>query len=71
MVALFQKGATLYKLDGFSKAIECFDQIILVDPKHIDSMYNKGLALDKLGKTGRQSSALMVSYTPTRRIRAP
>ncbi|MBU7026651.1 MAG: tetratricopeptide repeat protein, partial [Theionarchaea archaeon] len=34
----------------YREAIKCFDEILEVDPRHAETLYNKGKTLQKLGK---------------------
>ncbi|MCK9292172.1 MAG: tetratricopeptide repeat protein [Bacteroidales bacterium] len=48
---LFNMGYVyMVYMEQFSKAIEYFDEALLNDPNYIDALYNKGRALEELGR---------------------
>ncbi len=46
----FQKGFTLYYLQDFPGAIECYQNCLKLNPKHSDVFVNMGVALKESGK---------------------
>ena len=44
--ALNNKGFTYNNLKEYSKAIDCYDQILQIDPKNTCALNNKGYALN-------------------------
>ncbi len=40
----------LVYLENYAKSIEYFDEALVTDPNYIDALYNKGRALEELGK---------------------
>jgi tetratricopeptide (TPR) repeat protein len=47
---LMLKGKEYYHKEDYDKAIDCYDKVLEIDPKHTIACGNKGLALSKLGK---------------------
>ncbi|MSU59961.1 MAG: tetratricopeptide repeat protein [Pedosphaera sp.] len=45
---LVAKGQSLLSLDQTEDALECFDQILAVDPNHTDTLVKKGEAIERL-----------------------
>jgi len=45
---LLGKGQALLNLDQADQALECFDEILAVDPNHTETLIRRGLALEKL-----------------------
>jgi tetratricopeptide (TPR) repeat protein len=43
-------GALVDKLSQTQEGLQCFDQVIAIDPNQVNAWYNKGVTLDKLGK---------------------
>ena len=41
---------TLHKIKNFQTAIICYDNILLIDPKNLDALYNKGIAFEAMGQ---------------------
>ena len=52
------KGLVLIESSQESEAIEIFDDIIEKNPQHRDALFNKGLALKRLGNND-ESKAVM------------
>ncbi|MEX2719869.1 MAG: tetratricopeptide repeat protein, partial [Candidatus Wukongarchaeota archaeon] len=44
------------------KAIECFDKAIEIDPNFAEAWYNKGRALEELGKTKEADACIMHAF---------
>ena len=44
---LFEKGNSLGNLGKYEEAISWYDKALEVDPKNVDALYNKGVALDR------------------------
>ena len=42
------KGLAYYNLEEYKKAINCYDQVLQIDPKNIDTFNYKGLAYNNL-----------------------
>jgi tetratricopeptide (TPR) repeat protein len=45
---LLGKGQTLLKLDQPQAALDCFDEVLVLDPGHADALVRKGAALERL-----------------------
>ncbi|HWF19574.1 MAG TPA: tetratricopeptide repeat protein [Verrucomicrobiae bacterium] len=45
---LLAKGQTLLKLDKPQEALDCFDEVLALDPEHADALVKKGAALERL-----------------------
>ncbi|MDB6021885.1 MAG: hypothetical protein JWQ04_1742, partial [Pedosphaera sp.] len=45
---LLGKGQTLLKLDQPAAALDCFDEVLTLDPSHADALVKKGAALERL-----------------------
>lgn len=45
---LLGKGQALLNLDQASESLECFDEILALDPNHTEALIRRGLALEKL-----------------------
>ena len=41
-------GNSYFSLKEFKRAVEFYNQVLRIDPKHIDASYNKGLAYNNL-----------------------
>ena len=41
---LFEKGKSYRSNKEFKLAVDCFDQVLEIDPKHISALFNKGNA---------------------------
>jgi tetratricopeptide (TPR) repeat protein len=44
------KANEIYYKGEYEKAVECYDKVLEIDPKHTIALGNKGLALAKVGK---------------------
>ncbi len=51
----FDKGIALARLKMFYEAIACFDEVLKVNPRNADALYNKGVAVPAWVTTTRQS----------------
>ena len=58
------EGIALFNLKKYNEAIEYFDRILKVDPKHVDALFNKGRALHNLNKF----NAALICYDNVIRI---
>ncbi|MFZ1077629.1 MAG: tetratricopeptide repeat protein, partial [Nitrosotalea sp.] len=47
---LLREASGFYYSSNYEKALEYYDQILKVDPKDVKALYNKGLALENLGR---------------------
>ena len=47
---LLGKGQSLLNLDQPKEALECFDQVLALDPNHPEALVKKGVALERLRK---------------------
>jgi tetratricopeptide (TPR) repeat protein len=45
---LLGKGQALLNLDQAEQALECFDQILALDPNHTEALLRRGLALERM-----------------------
>ena len=45
---LLGKGQALLNLDQAEQALECFDQILALDPNHTEALLRRGLAMERL-----------------------
>ena len=50
MNALFDKGNALDNLGNHTQAIQYYDKALDIDPNNIDTLINKGVALDSFRK---------------------
>ena len=48
----FNRGIALIKLGRYEEATAEFDRVISVLPRYADAWYNKGNALNRLGRDG-------------------
>lgn len=48
--AWFAEGLSLYEDDLDEEALECFEQVLAVDPRHTDAWHNKGCCLARIGR---------------------
>ena len=39
---MYNKGSAYYHIKEYYKAIDCYDQVLLIDPKDTDALYSKG-----------------------------
>ncbi|MCX6673315.1 MAG: tetratricopeptide repeat protein [Methanothrix sp.] len=53
----FNKSVALFSQGKYDEAIKCYDQAIRLDPNDVAARYNKGVALDALGKTTEANAA--------------
>jgi tetratricopeptide (TPR) repeat protein len=44
---LYNKGLALFKLDNYTGAIEYYDKALVINPKDVNVLTDKGLALDR------------------------
>jgi tetratricopeptide (TPR) repeat protein len=50
-LVLYNKGyVNLVYLNDFATAIDFFDQALINDPNYLDALYNKGRALEEMGR---------------------
>ena len=47
---LIQKGNMLFNKSKYEEAIQSYDQVLMIDPRSIDSLNGKGLAFNNLGR---------------------
>jgi tetratricopeptide (TPR) repeat protein len=45
---LLGKGQALLNLDQTDQALECFDEILALDPNHTEALLRRGLALERM-----------------------
>ena len=48
--SLLGKGQSLLNLEKVEDALECFDEILKSEPRHVDTLMKKAAALERLGK---------------------
>jgi tetratricopeptide (TPR) repeat protein len=48
---LFNKSQTLMKLDKAEEALDCLDEILVLDPGNAEALVKKGAALERLQRT--------------------
>jgi len=51
VASLLAEGEALIEAQQADKALECFDQVLGLDPDHAEALVKKGGALEKLGRT--------------------
>ncbi|MEZ4691719.1 MAG: tetratricopeptide repeat protein [Ignavibacteria bacterium] len=64
--ALFNMGLTFEKMEKFSEAAECFENVLLLDENHRDSYYELGYCFDFLDRMQESVDAYEkhLNYSP-------
>lgn len=51
LAVLLAKGQTLLSLDKPDEALVCFEEVLVLEPRHAEGLVKKGTALERLGRT--------------------